>query len=61
MDEAEGTGRTEIRFLTGLTVNHLCEDSPAGPRPVSLVSGLLFSLQVWESLLAQLHWEDTFQ
>lgn len=41
-------------------MNHLCGDSPAGSRPVLLVSGLLLALLVRESLVAQLHWEDTY-
>lgn len=61
MDETAGTERTKIRFLRGLTMNHLCGDSPVGSRPVLLVSGLLFAQWVGESLVAQLHWEDIFQ
>lgn len=61
VEETAGTERTEIRFLTGLTMNHLRGDSPVGSRPVLLVSGLLFALLVGESLAARLHWEGIFQ
>ena len=56
MDKTAGTERTEIRFLTGLTMNHLRGDSPAGSRPVLLVSRLFFALRVAESMVAQLDW-----
>lgn len=61
VDKTAETERTDIRFLTGLTVNDLCKDSPEGSRPVLLVSGLFFALWIGESLTAQLFWEDIFQ
>lgn len=60
VEETAGTERAERRFLTGLTMNHLCGDSPAGSRFGLRVTGLLFALQVGRSLAAQFHWENIF-
>lgn len=61
VEETARTERAERRFLTGLTLNHLCGDSPAGSRSVLRVTGLLFALQVGRSLAAQFHWENIVQ